>query len=99
MILSRVKRLLQSVEEASTRQVAADLGVDQEIAAASLEHLCVMGKVTRREPRAGLEPGDGALCRERVGCASCPLVRVCDPQAEEAAIPPEPEGLYSWVVN
>lgn len=113
MILSRVKRLLQSVEEASPLQVAADLGVDRRIAAATLEHLCAMGKAVRM-PGAGEEAGPGPAtgeCRERIGCASCPLVRVCDPQSEAAtpvapgatpapgAAPPEEEVLYAWATN
>ena len=120
MIMSRVKRLLQSVEEASSPQIAADLGVDRKIAAATLEHLCAMGKVVRRRPGAGLpgsasEAATGAAsgsakpttdeCTERIGCASCPLVRVCDPKVSAVtptaagAGQPKEEVLYAWMKN
>ncbi|MFP4303156.1 MAG: hypothetical protein ACLFQZ_14090 [Spirochaetaceae bacterium] len=107
MILSRVKRLLQSVEEASPLQVAVDLGVDRGMAVATLEHLCAMGKVVRRSPSSAAgTPGSGlGECGERIGCASCPLVRVCDSQSEAgtAAGPGatrlEEEVLYAWATN
>lgn len=125
MILTKMKRLLQSVKEASPLQVAADLGVDRGMAAATLEHLCAMGKVVRRRPGSGL-PGAGKAaeapeaasaaapgavgstpddCRERIGCASCPLVRVCDPKSDlstpavAGATTPEEEALYAWAAN
>ncbi len=120
MIMSRVKRLLQSVEAASSPQIAADLGVDREIAVATLEHLCAMGKVVRRRPGAGpagpaTEGASRATtgsttpttdeCTERIGCASCPLVRVCDPKVSAiarttaGATQPKEEVLYAWMEN
>lgn len=95
--MTKVKRLLQSVEEASSAQVAADLGVEYEIAAATLEHLRTMGKVVCRRPGSDLPPTPDA-CRERVSCASCPLVPVCDPQA--TTISHRKEGsVYAWAAN
>ena len=92
MILKRVKRLLQSVEEASSHQIAADLGVEHQMTEAALEHLLAMGKVACRRRTAG-----AGECRERVTCASCPLVKVCDPKAPASGGYEPREVVYAWL--
>lgn len=101
MILSQVKRLLQTVEEASCDQVAADLGADRGMTEAALEHLVEMGKVVRchREELAA-----AADCGERVVCSGCPLVSLCDPGANcgapgYTAGGVEEEQYYAWASN
>ena len=93
MIVTRVKRLLRSVEEASSLQIAADIGADREIVEAALEHLRAMGKVTCRRMELSAEE-----CREKIACASCPLVPVCDPKAAVVEQQPE-EMVYAWQVD
>jgi hypothetical protein len=98
VILTRVKRLLQSVEEASPHQIAADLGVDLEIATATLEHLRATGRVVvRRRPKPAPTGEDD--CTSRIGCASCPLVPVCGSGTQEATEPRARPTVYSWVEN
>lgn len=91
MILTRVKRLLRTVEEASSLQIAADIGADQSIVLAALEHLQLMGKVTTRPMELS-----AAECREKIACASCPLVPVCDPKAPARVAGEDMEILYTW---
>lgn len=91
MILTRVKRLLRSVEEASSLQIAADIGADREIVQAALDHFEAIGKVTLRR----MDPGVAeAECREKIACASCALVTVCDPKAPRPEL--KEEVRYAW---
>jgi hypothetical protein len=53
VIVTRVKQVLQSVEEATPTQISTDLGADRAMVEASLEHLRVLGRVrVQSRPRA-----------------------------------------------
>lgn len=109
MIMTKVKRLLQSVEEASIHQIAAELGVDQQIVAATVEHFQSMGRVVCTHVSSGsldncATAATSATAATESGqtpmhCAGCPMVRVCDPKNMPSATAPEHEVVYSWVSN
>lgn len=103
MIMTKVKRLLQSVEEASIHQIAAELGVDQHIVAATVEHFQSMGRVTCTHLNSGsldmCAPAETESGQTPMHCAGCPMVRVCDPKKVPSAAGREHEVVYSWVSN
>jgi hypothetical protein len=94
VIVTRVKQVLQSVEEATPTQIATDLGVDSTMVEASLEHLRVLGRVRVQSRRGGMaefsevdstvhavgQAGAAASdsCRPSTVCATCPLVPACE---------------------
>lgn len=103
MIMTKVKRLLQSVEEASIHQIAAELGVDQQIVAATVEHFQSMGRVVCTHVSSGSLDNCATAATESgqapMHCAGCPMVRVCDPKNMPSAAASEHEVVYSWVSN